>query len=67
MKNFYKLDDVLNMTFYNFNYSKRLNGRKAAILLRLVKKQVNSYYKYQYGVTSRWRKDYNENKLLHIS
>lgn len=67
MKNFYKLDDVLNMTFYNFNYSKRLNGRKAAILLRLVKKQVNSYYKYQYGVTSRWREDYNENKLLHIS
>ena len=67
MKNFYKLDDVLNMTFYNFNYSKRLNGRKAAILLRLVKKQFNSYYKYQYGVTSRWRVDYNENKLLHIS
>ena len=67
MKNFYKLDDVLNMTFYNFNYSKRLNGRKAAILLRLVKKQVNSYYTYQYGVTSRWRVDYNENKLLHIS
>ena len=67
MKNFYKLNDVLNMTFYNFNYSKRLNGRKAAILLRLVKKQVNSYYKYQYGVTSRWREDYNENKLLHIS
>ena len=67
MKNLYKLDDVLNMTFYNFNYSKRLNGRKAAILLRLVKKQVNSYYKYQYGVTSRWREDYNENKLLHIS
>lgn len=58
MKNFYKLDDVLNMTFtfYNFNYSKRLNGRKAAILLRLVKKQINSYYKYQYGVTSRWRR-----------
>ena len=67
MKNFYKLDDVLSMTFYVFNYSKRLNGRKAAILLRLVKKQVNSYYKYQYGVTSRWREDYNENKLLHIS
>ena len=67
MKNFYKIDKVLNMTFCIFNYSKRLNGRKAAILLRLVKKQVNSYYKYQYGVTSRWREDYNENKLLHIS
>ena len=60
MKNFYKLDKVLNMTFYNFNYSKRLNGRKVAILLRLCKKQVNSYYKYQYGVTSRWREEYNE-------
>ena len=60
MKNFYKIDDALNMSFHNFNYSRRLNGRKAAILLRLVKKQVNSYYKYQYGVTSRWREEYNE-------
>lgn len=59
MKNFYKLDKVLNMTFYNFNYSKRLNGRKAAILLRLCKKQVNYHYKYQYGITSRWS-EYNE-------
>ena len=60
MKNFYKLDKVLNMTFYNFNYSRRSNGIKIAILLRLCKKQVNSYYKYQYGVTSRWREEYNE-------
>ena len=60
MKNFYKLDKVLNTTFYNFNYSRRSNGIKIAILLRLVKKQVNSYYKYQYGVISRWRKEYNE-------
>jgi len=60
MKNFYKLDKVLNTTFYNFNYSTRLNGRKIAILLRLCKKQVNSYYIYQYGVISRWRKEYNE-------
>ena len=60
MKNFYKLDNVLNTTFYNFNYSTRLNGRKVAILLHLVTKQVNSHYKYQYGVTSRWREEYNE-------
>ena len=60
MKNFYKLDKVLNTTFYNFNYSTRLNGIKIAILLRLCKKQVNSYYKYQYVVIIRWRKDYNE-------
>lgn len=60
MKNFYKLDKVLNMTFCNFNFSKRLNGRTVAILLCLVKKQVNSYYKYQYGVTSRWSGEYNE-------
>ena len=59
MKNFYKLDNVLNTTFYNFNYSTCLNGKKVAILLRLGKKQVNSYYKYQYGVKSRWR-EYNE-------
>ena len=53
MKNFYKIDDVLNKTFYNFKYSRRLNGRKTAILLRLVKKQVNSDYKYENDDTSR--------------
>ena len=58
-KTYYKLSKLFNAT-YHFSFSSRLNGRKAAILLRLCKKQVNSHYKYQYGVTSRWREEFNE-------
>ena len=67
MKNFYKLDNVLNTTYYNFNFSRRLYGKKWYLFLRINKEIINKYYKHQFGLSTIYIGGSNEKQLLHIS
>ena len=67
MKNFYKLDNVLNTTFHNFNFSRRLYGKIWYLFLHINKEIINNYYKHQFGLSTIYIGGSNEKQLLHIS
>ena len=66
---YYKIDDILNSTnkYYNFNFSRRLYGKKWCLFLRINKEIINNYYKHHFGLSTIYIGGSNEKQLLHIS
>ena len=67
--NYYKIDDILDITnkYHNFNFSRRLYGKKWYLFLRINKEIINNYYKHQFGLSTIYIGGINEKQLLHIS
>lgn len=66
---YYKIDDILDITnkYYNFNFSRRLYGKKWYLFLHINKEIINNYYKHQFGLSTIYIGGSNEKQLLHIS